>query len=228
VLAFLGAGYTHESGPYADNVARALRWLVNQQRADGFLGGQATHYEQMYCHAMASYALAEAYAMRSDPKAPSPLRQPLERAIQYILDMQNEDDGGWRYQKGQPSDMSIFGWNLCRQMMGQKKDNPASREAVTFLLDNLPRRADYNLYYWYYGTLAMYQYGGAGWEHWNDSLRDLLVKDQQQSGPLAGSWDPNDRWGGYGGRVYSTAMGALSLEVYYRFLPLYRAYQPGS
>ena len=38
---------------------------------------------------------------------------------------------------------------------------------------------------------------------------------------MAGSWDPICIWGGYGGRVYSTAMSALCLEVYYRFLPLY-------
>jgi hypothetical protein len=40
-------------------------------------------------------------------------------------------------------------------------------------------------------------------------------------GDLAGSWDPKCIWGGYGGRVYSTAMSALCLEVYYRFLPVY-------
>ena len=37
---------------------------------------------------------------------------------------------------------------------------------------------------------------------------------------LAGSWDPDTVWGGYGGRVYTTAMAALCLEVYYRYLPL--------
>ena len=43
-----------------------------------------------------------------------------------------------------------------------------------------------------------------------------------QEGELAGSWHPNCRWGGYGGRVYSTAMATLSLEVYFRYLPIYR------
>ena len=42
-----------------------------------------------------------------------------------------------------------------------------------------------------------------------------------KDGPQAGSWDTNDLWGGYGGRVYTTALATLTLEVYYRFLPLY-------
>ena len=32
-----------------------------------------------------------------------------------------------------------------------------------------------------------------------------------------GSWDPDCAWGGVGGRVYSTAMVALCLEVYHRY-----------
>ena len=32
-----------------------------------------------------------------------------------------------------------------------------------------------------------------------------------------GSWDPIGEWGIAGGRVYSTAIGAMTLEVYYRF-----------
>ena len=32
-----------------------------------------------------------------------------------------------------------------------------------------------------------------------------------------GSWDPIDPWGGDGGRVYSTALLAMCLEVYYRY-----------
>ena len=50
----------------------------------------------------------------------------------------------------------------------------------------------------------------------------MLITEQRKTGPDKGSWDPKDRWGGYGGRVYSTALNALILEVYYRFLPLYQ------
>ena len=80
-----------------------------------------------------------------------------------------------------------------------------------------------NLYYWYYGTLAMFQYGGDRWQTWNESLRDLLVADQIRTGPMAGTWDPKgDEWGLHGGRMYSTAMATMCLEVYYRYLPLYK------
>lgn len=113
---------------------------------------------------------------------------------------------------------------FCKQMMGIPRNNPASREAVEYLLDSehVPRKSYPNLYYWYYGTLAMYQYGGAEWTQWNNLLRELLVESQVKRGPLAGSWNPDGPWGGYGGRIYSTALATLSLEVYYRFLPLYR------
>jgi hypothetical protein len=41
-------------------------------------------------------------------------------------------------------------------------------------------------------------------------------------GPHAGSWDPDPVWGGHGGRVYATAVAALTLEVYYRYLPIHQ------
>ena len=34
-----------------------------------------------------------------------------------------------------------------------------------------------------------------------------------------GSWDPNSKWGRQGGRIYSTALAILTLEVYYRYTP---------
>lgn len=280
ILAFLGAGYTHEEGPYADHVDRGLNWLISQQDEYGFLGGKATYYAKAYCHGMATYALAEAYGMRSDPTLPSPLKEPLQKAIDYILDNQHPSDGGWRYRKGETGDMSIFGWNMMalksaeiaglkipeanrnllikfltdrslgqnkglasyhpefgtqgptptmtaealfsKQMLGLQRTNPASKEAVDYLMTNLPGRENLNFYYWYYGTLAVYQYGGEPWKKWNESLRDMLVDEQRALGKDRGSWDPKDRWGGYGGRVYSTALSALILEVYYRFLPLYQ------
>jgi hypothetical protein len=46
----------------------------------------------------------------------------------------------------------------------------------------------------------------------------VLLTHQSRDGDHAGSWDPNrDRWGQRGGRVYTTSLGALCLEVYYRY-----------
>ena len=283
VLAYLGAGYTHEEGPYADLVDRSLSWLIRNQRSDGYLGGKAARFEAMYCHAIATYALAEALGMQTDRTTDRRLRVPLERAVKYILSEQNEEDGGWRYEKGQPGDMSMFGWQLmalksseiaglpipdanrqlmvkflkahsigpkkglasyrfvnppyeplpatasmtaeslfCKQMLGISRTNPQSQEAVSFLMQRLPSRQNEDIYYWYYGTLAVYQFGGDEWRVWNSALRDYLIADQRTTGHAAGSWDPKTPWGANGGRVFSTALSTLSLEVYYRFLPLYQ------
>ena len=47
------------------------------------------------------------------------------------------------------------------------------------------------------------------------------LTENQNSNPklcLYGSWDPEECvWGEKGGRVYTTAIGALTLEVYYRY-----------
>ena len=67
----------------------------------------------------------------------------------------------------------------------------------------------------------MYQLQGVHWQRWNEALRRTLVSRQVKEGPQAGSWDTDDLWGGHGGRVYTTALATLTLEVYYRFLPLY-------
>ena len=77
------------------------------------------------------------------------------------------------------------------------------------------------MYYWYYGTLAMYISGGEAWEQWNQQMKHTLLTLQTTSGVNEGSWEPNGLWAGYGGRAYSTAMAALTLEVYYRYLPVY-------
>ncbi|SFJ07183.1 prenyltransferase/squalene oxidase repeat-containing protein [Planctomicrobium piriforme] len=287
VLAFLGKLNTVEQGEYSPVVNRALNWIVSQQTrrhwgegwgsTDGYLGGSASEFEAMYCHAMATFALAEAYAMSRNHADAQWLRTPLVKAVGFILDTQNVD-GGWRYVKGQrEGDMSIFGWQLmalksaqaagievderriarmrrflaeqrigssgglagyrpreaasasasaeslyCRQMLGMADEAAANDESVKVILANLPRRTTLNYYYWYYGTLALYQHGGAEWEQWNTAVRNMLVAEQRRSGPLSGSWDPHDVWGGYGGRMYSTAIATLSLEVYYRYLPIYR------
>jgi hypothetical protein len=50
-------------------------------------------------------------------------------------------------------------------------------------------------------------------------MTTTLTKTQISSGDDAGSWDTTTLWGGYGGRVYTTSMAAMCLEVYYRYAP---------
>ncbi len=79
-----------------------------------------------------------------------------------------------------------------------------------------------DLYYWYYATFAMNQWGEQHWKNWEKAIGNALVPNQRRDTPdkkdnFYGSWDPADAWGEEGGRVYSTATGALILEVYYRY-----------
>ncbi len=82
---------------------------------------------------------------------------------------------------------------------------------------------DANVYYWYYATLALFQLQDENWRAWNQAMKARLLSAQVPSyGLEPGSWDPDTLWAGYGGRIYSTAMSCLCLEVYYRYLPMYQ------
>ena len=112
---------------------------------------------------------------------------------------------------------------VCRYFLEAENSPAALDEAARNIMGELPGTGPANLYYWYYATLAMFQRQGGDWERWNAALQQELLNSQRFDGDAVGSWDPNCVWGGYGGRIYSTAMATLSLEVYYRYLPIYGA-----
>ena len=295
-LAFLGAGYHHQNYQYRKVVGSALDFLVNNQNPRGELyvaqDKESNRVAALYSHALATIALCEAYGMTQDPN----LRDPAQKALDYIVDTQHPEQGGWRYTPGIGSDTSVTGWMmmalksgelanlevpgkayeriarwldlaqasrtephlyrynpfapdtdeqrhgrrptgsmtavglLMRLYMGWRRDDQRMIAGADYLMDNLPEMgtARNNLrdtYYWYYATQVMFHMGGTYWEAWNSQLHPLLVETQVTEGPLAGSWNPRlpvpDRWGPHGGRLYVTTMNLLSLEVYYRHLPIY-------
>jgi hypothetical protein len=279
LLAFLGAGYTHKSGKYRDNVKRAQDWLMKQQEAEGniFRG---------YSHAIAGLALAEAYGMTQDPE----LKEAAQKAVTYSTQVHQKPYSAWRYRPKVDPDISVTGWFVmqlksakvaglkvdgagfqgaqnfldkvtrpeegtcgymgafkgisqtsiglvCRLFMGARNSDKLMVNGSKFLTDNhLPswegnvrgNTRTRTFYYWYYGTLAMFQMGGDTWKQWNPAMKKTLVPHQRKGGPLDGSvndvdgsWDPIDKTDKAVGRVYTTALGALTLEVYYRYLPMY-------
>ncbi len=277
LLAFLGAGHTHQEGVHAANVRRGLEYLLRSQAHDGCLAGLAHHYAHMYCHGIASLALAEAYGLTHDPA----LRQPLKMAAAYSLRSQHPTEGGWRYRPGERGDTSQFGWqvmallsaersgitipsrarqgmqdflarvtvgregglasyrpgervtatmtaeaHVCRRLLRLPIPSATERETGQYLLRHLPDPARPNFYYWYYGTMALFQSGDTTWDAWNGALQQALLPAQRTEGFHAGSWDVDPVWGRHGGRVFCTSLGALCLEVYYRYAPLETALGP--
>jgi hypothetical protein len=107
----------------------------------------------------------------------------------------------------------------------QKDKREPALGAVTLLASDLPAWKQYKIdfYYWYYASLALFQYDGPDgplWKKWNEPMVNAIVPHQKgkADGCRLGSWDPqDDRWGCEGGRVYAAAINALTLEVYYRY-----------
>lgn len=129
----------------------------------------------------------------------------------------------YRPREGSPSPTMTAEALACRYLLNHRGTAASQLEARNYLLANLPGSSEENVYYWYYATLALFQMQGETWQRWNLAMKTTLVNSQKPAyDAQAGSWDPDRLWGGYGGRVYSTAMSCLCLEVYYRYLPLYQ------
>jgi hypothetical protein len=109
---------------------------------------------------------------------------------------------------------------LCRMYLGWKKDNPALQRGIDYLATTGPSKT--NLYYDYYATQVLCQNEGEKWDKWNVQMRDWFVASQDSAGHQTGSWHiPGDIGADRGGRLYSTSLSTMILEVYYRHMPLY-------
>ena len=112
---------------------------------------------------------------------------------------------------------------LCRLYLAVATDDPGIQEGAAYLVQKLPGPGTANFYYWYYATLALFQLQDHHWQTWNAALQTELLARQLTDGDLAGSWPPTTVYGRSGGRVYTTALAALMLEVYYRYQRIARA-----
>lgn len=265
LLALLGAGYTHQVGPYQEEIREALDYLISRQRVTKYGGSLAEG--SMYAHGISTLALSEALIMTRDKN----LVKPTQLAMQYIISAQHKA-GGWRYNPGEPGDMTVSGWQimalksckragfeiprkvfndarsfldskaesggayygylkpgieasptaiglLCQMYLGWTRETEALATGADRLLDFGHSKTD--VYFNYYATQVLHHLKSDEWKEWNRKSRDYLVSTQEQRGHQTGSWFFPDKHGRKGGRLYTTAMSVMILEVYYRYLPLY-------
>jgi hypothetical protein len=153
--------------------------------------------------------------------------------------------GGYGYMPGQqaPGTATTAIGLLCSMHLGVTPRAPGLRKGVAFLLQEksgaypfLPNRTK-SLYYEYYATQVMHHVGGESWRLWNEGpdgksgIRDTLIAKMDAGDKIAaqrGSWGREDD-GAYreGGRIMSTSLSLLCLEVQDRHLPLYRRADDG-
>jgi len=107
LLAFLGAGYTHESRQtmvdpvgakryrLSDVVKAGLQWLMRRQKPDGSFTEERPY---LYNEALATLALCEAYGLTGTRI----LQEPAQRAVDFLVAAQKQSPEGagpwgWRY-----------------------------------------------------------------------------------------------------------------------------------
>lgn len=152
----------------------------------------------------------------------------LKNTRDFLRDARGDADGStykYRPEDNRPKDSMTAVGLLCRMYLGWGKDHEALGKGVHRLATIGPSTTD--MYYNYYAAQVMHHWGGELWDKWNLQMREQLVKSQIGDGPAAGSWKPTDNFGRRGGQLYQTALSILTLEVYYRHLPIYRRLENG-
>jgi hypothetical protein len=144
----------------------------------------------------------------------------LERALKYVLSCA-VPDGGFGYQgPNNPGPARTAAGVLSLQLLGAF-DDPAVRKGLDYLerATEGNRRPEHYWYMAYYSMQAHFQAGGADWQRWHPRLREQLLDSQLPDGSWPGF---NEEKIAGESRAYSTAMGAMCLEVYMHYLPAYQ------
>ncbi len=148
----------------------------------------------------------------------------LRRADRFLDGLVSPTEGYGYTDRGATPTMSAVGL-LCRQFLhGWGPQNPRLIQGINTNLKPVPPGAKKDAYYHYYATQVMYHFGGDAWKAWNGKMRELLIQAQEANPASSdfGSWtSAGDAWGTSGGRLMVTSLNLMTLEVYYRYLPLY-------
>jgi len=170
LLTFLAHGETTASPEFGEAIRSGLRFLLGSQREGVFVGGGPVdfwHYptkykEQVrsYEHAIATYAISEAYNLSKIPY----LKKPMQGAVQVMLDGQHEAgswDYGYIHGAEAQIDVSLAGWHI--QALKAASWAGAENDGLKAAIEASVRGLDLQ-----YRNSNMFQYSTRGKEHPED------------------------------------------------------------
>jgi prenyltransferase beta subunit len=106
-MAFLANGNTAHRGPYADNVAKVIQYLVANQQANGLITGPTQEQGRpMYGHGFGLMFLASSYGGVTDERTRKTMRRVIENAVTLTARGQS-NLGGWTYTPGGGDEGSV-------------------------------------------------------------------------------------------------------------------------
>ena len=157
------------------------------------------------------------------------LKDALEKAVEDLKSVQDAETGRFYYTdtSSHKSDGITGIAVLCMQLLGHSMDREARQglQALTGTSCDWDKPDSWPLYCWYYITQAKFHQGGQTWSGWNAKFARLYVKNQNEDGSWTSPGANSENESGKEvnlGPVYSTTLSALTLQVYYRFLPTYK------
>jgi hypothetical protein len=212
---------------------RAVRFIERAQCPHSAWGytPKSTHIEQ-------SCVIWNGMALKAARTAKLPVgKRPFEYMAQWLDDGQGrggnysysgEYDRGRRATAGDGSGSAcmVAAALMMRFWTGTRPGRKRTRQSANMVIEELKSTADAldgsvgagvspDLYFLHHGAIAMFQMGGVHWQSWNRLAKPLVLGSQHRDGHWTASGHAiND--------VMATALGALVLESYYRYSPLYR------
>ncbi len=207
---------------------KGVQVLINGQQAGGgydykFLKGKRrdTSLAGWCCQAMKAAYIGGAENAN--------LHEAMEKSVEDMKSAQKEDGSFYYSQIGSShsSDNITAVAVLSMQLLGHGGEATVKKglSALSSTKCNWKDPPEWPMYGWYYISQAKFHQGGAHWTSWNNQFAPQFIRNQNPDG----SWNSAgvSMKKGTTGRedmhpVYATTLAALTLQVYYRFLPTYQ------
>jgi hypothetical protein len=187
---------------------KALDFIVARQ--DGATGGWSVRPGEEPAMSVTAW---QVLALKSGKMAGLQVDATAFDRVRKFLD-RVQSDGGAMYGEGKPGKdlAATAGGLLCRIYLGAQRGDPAIQRGADYLIQAGPAKA--GSAYTYFGHVFLSVVSGPKWDEWNRKTRRELVGSQTKEGQDAGSWwFPDERHATDGGRLYHTALAAMTLEV---------------